>query len=263
MNCSGRRRATSATRRPRRANRRSAPSGTGSSTRCSASPIRGGWQLRLWWKPFVTLIWAGGALIAFGGALALLGRLWRRRARPNGASATHEPRRPLRAFGAARPDRARRWCGGWRRRPARMSVAGLEGRPVPAFALAGGGARQAGSVLGRSRDRQAAAAQHLRELVRPMHRRGQVLAASSSEQGVAIDGIAVRDRPEESPPSSRRTATRMSGSERRAEPSPDRTGFVGSARKLRHRWQGVIRYQQSGRSSQDVPGILTKLEQAR
>jgi cytochrome c-type biogenesis protein CcmF len=37
----------------------------------------GGWQLRLWWKPFVTLIWAGGALIALGGALALLGRLWR------------------------------------------------------------------------------------------------------------------------------------------------------------------------------------------
>jgi cytochrome c-type biogenesis protein CcmF len=41
----------------------------------------GGWQLRLWWKPFVTLIWAGGALIAFGGALALLGRLIRRRRR--------------------------------------------------------------------------------------------------------------------------------------------------------------------------------------
>jgi cytochrome c-type biogenesis protein CcmF len=39
----------------------------------------GGWQLRLWWKPFVTLIWAGGALIALGGAIALLGRLWRRR----------------------------------------------------------------------------------------------------------------------------------------------------------------------------------------
>ena len=38
----------------------------------------GGWQLRLWWKPFVTLIWAGGALIALGGALALLGRIWRR-----------------------------------------------------------------------------------------------------------------------------------------------------------------------------------------
>ncbi len=41
----------------------------------------GGWQLRLWWKPFVTLIWAGGALIAFGGALALIGRLWRLRRR--------------------------------------------------------------------------------------------------------------------------------------------------------------------------------------
>jgi cytochrome c-type biogenesis protein CcmF len=35
----------------------------------------GAWQLRLWWKPFVTLIWAGGALIAIGGALALIGRL--------------------------------------------------------------------------------------------------------------------------------------------------------------------------------------------
>ena len=40
----------------------------------------GRWQLRLWWKPFVTLIWAGGALIAIGGALALVGRL--RRGRP-------------------------------------------------------------------------------------------------------------------------------------------------------------------------------------
>jgi cytochrome c-type biogenesis protein CcmF len=41
----------------------------------------GGWQLRLWWKPFVTLIWAGGALIALGGALSLGGRLWRARRR--------------------------------------------------------------------------------------------------------------------------------------------------------------------------------------
>jgi cytochrome c-type biogenesis protein CcmF len=39
--------------------------------------VSGAWQLRLWWKPFVTLIWAGGALIAIGGALALIGRLWR------------------------------------------------------------------------------------------------------------------------------------------------------------------------------------------
>jgi len=42
----------------------------------------GGWQLRLWWKPFVTLIWAGGAMIAIGGALALLGRVRRGRRRP-------------------------------------------------------------------------------------------------------------------------------------------------------------------------------------
>jgi cytochrome c-type biogenesis protein CcmF len=41
----------------------------------------GGWQLRLWWKPFVTLIWLGGVLIALGGALALFGRLWRLRRR--------------------------------------------------------------------------------------------------------------------------------------------------------------------------------------
>ena len=35
----------------------------------------GRWQLRLWWKPFVTWIWYGGVLIAFGGLLALIGRL--------------------------------------------------------------------------------------------------------------------------------------------------------------------------------------------
>jgi cytochrome c-type biogenesis protein CcmF len=33
------------------------------------------WQVRLWWKPFVTLIWYGGLLIALGGALALIGRI--------------------------------------------------------------------------------------------------------------------------------------------------------------------------------------------
>ncbi|MBV9841150.1 MAG: heme lyase CcmF/NrfE family subunit [Sphingomonadaceae bacterium] len=51
----------------------------------------GRWQLRLWWKPFVTLIWAGGALVAIGGALALLGRLRRElfpRGRPTGFLAT-------------------------------------------------------------------------------------------------------------------------------------------------------------------------------
>ena len=39
----------------------------------------GRWQLRLWWKPYVTLIWLGGALIALGGLLSLCGRLSRER----------------------------------------------------------------------------------------------------------------------------------------------------------------------------------------
>jgi len=35
----------------------------------------GRWQLRLWWKPFVTFIWFGGVLIGLGGLLALIGRV--------------------------------------------------------------------------------------------------------------------------------------------------------------------------------------------
>jgi cytochrome c-type biogenesis protein CcmF len=43
----------------------------------------GRWQLRLWWKPAVTLIWLGGGLVALGGLLALIGRVRReRRVRP-------------------------------------------------------------------------------------------------------------------------------------------------------------------------------------
>ena len=47
-------------------------------------------QLRLWWKPMVTLIWLGGFLIAFGGFLALVGRLRRDR-----RSKTAEPQAAL------------------------------------------------------------------------------------------------------------------------------------------------------------------------
>jgi cytochrome c-type biogenesis protein CcmF len=36
----------------------------------------GRWQMRFWWKPFVPLIWIGGAMVGIGGALALLGRVW-------------------------------------------------------------------------------------------------------------------------------------------------------------------------------------------
>ena len=35
----------------------------------------GRWQLRLWWKPFVTFIWYGGILVALGGILAIIGRV--------------------------------------------------------------------------------------------------------------------------------------------------------------------------------------------
>jgi len=40
---------------------------------------QGRWQLRLWWKPFVTLIWFGGGLVALGGLLSILGRVRRER----------------------------------------------------------------------------------------------------------------------------------------------------------------------------------------
>ncbi len=45
------------------------------------------WLLRMWWKPFVTLIWLGGALIALGGMLSLLGRVQARPARRGMAAA--------------------------------------------------------------------------------------------------------------------------------------------------------------------------------
>ncbi|KKC24699.1 heme lyase CcmF/NrfE family subunit [Sphingomonas sp. SRS2] len=41
------------------------------------SDDEGRWQLRLWWKPFVTLIWLGGLLVALGGLLSLIGRVRR------------------------------------------------------------------------------------------------------------------------------------------------------------------------------------------
>ena len=37
----------------------------------------GRWQVRMWWKPWVTFIWLGGILIALGGFLSLIGRLRR------------------------------------------------------------------------------------------------------------------------------------------------------------------------------------------
>jgi len=41
------------------------------------SDEEGRWQLRLWWKPLVILIWLGGGLVGLGGLLALLGHAFR------------------------------------------------------------------------------------------------------------------------------------------------------------------------------------------
>ncbi len=35
----------------------------------------GRWQIRIWWKPFVTFIWYGGLLIGLGGILSIVGRM--------------------------------------------------------------------------------------------------------------------------------------------------------------------------------------------
>jgi cytochrome c-type biogenesis protein CcmF len=35
----------------------------------------GRWQIRLWWKPFVSCIWLGGIMVGLGGLLALVGRV--------------------------------------------------------------------------------------------------------------------------------------------------------------------------------------------
>ena len=60
-------------------------------TNVGESDDMGRWQIRLWWKPFVTLIWLGGAMIAFGGFLSLLGRLLRERRMPRPAPGEIEP----------------------------------------------------------------------------------------------------------------------------------------------------------------------------
>jgi cytochrome c-type biogenesis protein CcmF len=50
----------------------------------------GRWQLRIWWKPFVTFIWFGGGLMALGGVLALIGRVGRNWTRGRGRSSLIE-----------------------------------------------------------------------------------------------------------------------------------------------------------------------------
>ena len=63
----------------------------------------GRWQIRVWWKPFVTFIWYGGLLVALGGILAIAGRVQvdvkRRAAVTKGA----ERRADVEALDAASP----------------------------------------------------------------------------------------------------------------------------------------------------------------
>jgi cytochrome c-type biogenesis protein CcmF len=69
-------------------------------TNVGQSDDMGRWQIRLWWKPMVTLIWLGGAMIAFGGFLSLLGRVLRERRAPRPAEAPEvEPEGEAKAVG--------------------------------------------------------------------------------------------------------------------------------------------------------------------
>lgn len=61
----------------------------------------GRWQIRMWWKPFVTFIWYGGLLIALGGVLAIIGRVRVDMKRRKAVSLGDERRADLEALGTA------------------------------------------------------------------------------------------------------------------------------------------------------------------
>jgi cytochrome c-type biogenesis protein CcmF len=60
----------------------------------------GRWQIRMWWKPFVTFIWYGGLLIALGGILAIIGRVQVEAKRRRASAIGDERRADLAALGA-------------------------------------------------------------------------------------------------------------------------------------------------------------------
>lgn len=66
----------------------------------------GRWQIRIWWKPFVTFIWYGGLLIGLGGILAIAGRVKVDVTRRRAASKGDQRRADLEALGAAAPQPA-------------------------------------------------------------------------------------------------------------------------------------------------------------
>ncbi len=59
----------------------------------------GRWQIRMWWKPFVTFIWYGGLLIALGGVLAIIGRVRADMMRRKAVSLGEERRADAEALG--------------------------------------------------------------------------------------------------------------------------------------------------------------------
>ncbi|PKP92154.1 MAG: heme lyase NrfEFG subunit NrfE [Alphaproteobacteria bacterium HGW-Alphaproteobacteria-14] len=61
----------------------------------------GRWQIRMWWKPFVTFIWYGGLLIALGGVLSIIGRVRVDMKRRKAVSLGDERRADLEALGTA------------------------------------------------------------------------------------------------------------------------------------------------------------------
>ena len=63
----------------------------------------GRWQIRVWWKPFVTFIWYGGLLIALGGVLAIAGRVKVDVKRRKATAMGDARRADLEALGAAAP----------------------------------------------------------------------------------------------------------------------------------------------------------------
>ena len=162
------------------------------------------------------------------------------RREPTGAgSATHEPRRPLRAAGAARRCSSRRWSGGWRT-PADTTIRSRLDGP------AGAGVRAARRACRRSRACR-------RPIWRPASRAWSTSSPAGAcrasprcrcsqqlkARGVAIDGIAVRDRPEDLADFLARNGDPYEriGSRRR-KPGADRARLVGRAGKLRRRWPG-------------------------
>ena len=63
----------------------------------------GRWQIRIWWKPFVTFIWYGGLLIGLGGLLAIAGRVQVDVRRRRAAARGDDRRADIEALGAAAP----------------------------------------------------------------------------------------------------------------------------------------------------------------